>query len=503
MMDPLDPLYNQAPGFTAQRGDLFWIVSDEEGRGVVLDDPVYDVWAAFDGRSTDLVLEELCGEAGVTSRFVESTAKVLARAGVLQTSQPLGSLNLASGSSRPTPSSSPLVSVIIVAGREARGHLESCLPSVLGQTYPNLEVMLVDNQTTDDSAAYVRSTFPEIDVIRLSQSVGFGAANNLAMEQARGELFFLLNDDTEMEPHCVAECVRAMAQSGSIAAVVPKMKLFYLRDFINSMGTSVHANGISYDNFTGYLDVGQFDETDQVFTACFGAVLLRGSVVDEIGDIDEAYVYYYEDSDWSFRARVAGYDIVAAPGATVYHKFNATMNTLPSAFKARLVTRNRLRFIWKNVDLGRALRFTRLYRDEDCRRIALAVKRGEEEVAKAYRRGWREWLFSLPGLALTRCRTRRLRKTIFDDDAAFELAGDMPPPAMHGPYPVISRSLIRNHYMQLERFKPSSSAPTGDTPVVSRAKALDAPSILQVTRDVLREKGVRGLMEQAWRYLRC
>ncbi len=503
MMDPLDPLYSQAPRFTARRGDLFWVVSDTEGRGVVLDDFVYDVWLAFDGRATDVVLEELCGEAGTTSRFVEATAKVLARAGVLRTSQPLGSLNPASGLGRSTPSSPALVSVIIVAGREARVHLESCLPSVLAQTYPNLEVILVDNQTTDDSAGYVRSNFPEIDLIEVSQSLGFGAANNLAMDQARGELFFLLNDDTEMESNCVARCVRAMAQSDSIAAVVPKMKLFYLRDFINSMGTSVHANGVSYDNFTGYLDVGQFDDTDQVFTACFGAVLLRGSVVEEIGNIDEAYVYYYEDSDWSFRARVAGYDIVAAPGATVYHKFNATMNTLPSAFKARLVTRNRLRFIWKNVNFRRALKFTRLYRDEDCRRVALALKRGEEEVAKAYRQGWREWLLSLPGLALARCRTRRLRKTTFDDDAAFELARDMPPPAMHGPYPVISTSLIRNHYMQLERFKPSPSSPAGETPAVSRAKAVDAPSILQATRDVLRETGVRGLMEQAWRYLRC
>jgi cellulose synthase/poly-beta-1,6-N-acetylglucosamine synthase-like glycosyltransferase len=210
---------------------------------VALDDTVYRIWAAFDGRPTDRVMETLLADADVPAGLARSTAKVLARAGLLVPSRPLSSLSRASTS--PTSDlRSPLpVSVIIVAGREARVHLETCLPSVVAQTYPDLEVILVDNQTTDDSAAFTRENYPQVELIHSSEPLGFGAANNLAMEQAHGELLFLLNDDTELEPDCIAECVRTMAQSDDVAAVVPKMKLFYLRNFINSMGTSVHANG--------------------------------------------------------------------------------------------------------------------------------------------------------------------------------------------------------------------------------------------------------------------
>jgi GT2 family glycosyltransferase len=502
-MDPLDPLYGQAPRYQARRGDIFWILSDTERRGVAVDETVYRIWEAFDGRPTDRVIAALRSEAGFSPCLVESTAKVLARAGLLVPSQPLVSLDRPPARAPSTSRSFPLVSVIVVAGRQARVHLETCLPSVLAQTYPSLEVIVVDNHTTDDSVAFITGSYPQIELIRSSEPLGFGAANNLAMEWAHGEFFFLLNDDTEVEPDCIAECVRTMARSGRTAVVVPKMKLFYLRDFINSMGTSVHANGESYDNFTGYLDVGQFDDTDQVFTACFGAALLRRAVVEQIGYIDEDYLFYYEDSDWSFRARLAGYDIVAASRATVYHKFNATISTLPSAFKAKLVAHNRLRFVWKSFSLARAVKYTWLYREEDCRKVALAEKRGRREIAEAYRQGWRGWLRSLPGLALARRRTRRLRQPSFSEDAIFHLAEAMPPPAMYGPHPVISVPHIRNHYMRLEMFKPRSPSSADDLAGVSAPAAVASPPPLEVARRALRKEGIPGLLKQAWRYVRC
>ena len=141
-------------------------------------------------------------------------------------------------------------------------------------------------------------------VLPTPEPLGFGGANNFAMKQAAGELFLMVNEDTEMEPGCVAECVRVMRRSDRIAVVAPKMKLFYMRDFFNSMGNSLHPNGQSHDNFIGFLDVGQFDDTQQVFAACFGAAMVRRSVIDEIGYMDEKYFVYYDDADWSLRARI-------------------------------------------------------------------------------------------------------------------------------------------------------------------------------------------------------
>ncbi|MCP4538741.1 MAG: glycosyltransferase [Chloroflexi bacterium] len=501
MMDALDCLYKQSADFKSQNDGTFWILSDDTGKAFAFDDLVYGVWSAFDGALTDQVIATIVTDK-VSAAFVESTTKVLARAGAIVPSQSLPPMVHTPPVDLSDPSSFPLISVIIPAGRQARVHLEACLPSVLAQTYPNLEIILVDNQTTDDSVSFTRQNFPQIKIIPTDKSLGFGAANNLAMKQARGEFFFLLNDDTIMEPDCIAECAMAMFGSDMIAAVVPKMKLSYMRSFFNSMGNSMYPDGRSCDNFIGYLDVGQFDDTARVFGACFGAAMLRRSVVEQIGDIDEEYFYYYEDIDWSFRARIGGYDIVTAPQAIVYHKFNATTDTLPSTFKLGLVIRNRLRFIWKNLDLGRASRFMRVYLKEDFYRLTWARDNNMPDVMKTCYKSWRQWLCSLPKLAVARWKTRRLRHAPFSDDAAFALANRIPQPAMHGRYPVISAPVIQNHYMRLEMFAPDSAPAPEDLGSVAAPIDIVTPPLWHKVRHVLREKGSVGLIKETGRYLR-
>jgi GT2 family glycosyltransferase len=501
-MDPLDHSYTRNTAYRPQHDGTFWILSDVDGWGLALDEPVYRIWSAFDGRPTGQVIAALTAETGLSAAFVESTAKVLARAGMLVPSRPLDSMTHTPSTGLPESGSLPLVSIIILASRRARVHLETCLPAVLAQTYPNLEIILVDNQTTDDSVPFTEQSFPQVKVISTPEPLGFGGANNLAMRQAEGAFFFLVNEDTEMEPDCIAECVRVMTRSDRIAIVAPKMKLFYMRSFFNSMGNSVLPDGHATDNFIGYLDVGQFDEIDQVFTACFGAAMLRRSVVEQIGYMDEDYFVYYDDTDWSFRARLRGYDVVAAPKAIVYHKFNATVNTMASTFRLRLVVYNRLRFVWKNFDLERAWRFTRVYREEDRRNVAWAKDKGMHDVVKTYRQSRWRWIRSLPGLAIARWRTRRPRHPSFTDDAAFALTEGVPRHAMYGRYPVIFTPIIREHYMRLEIFKPDSPPAPEDLAPAARRTAADMPSLRQKVRRALQEKGVSGLVRETWRYLR-
>jgi GT2 family glycosyltransferase len=501
-MDSLDHSYTQNTVYRPQYDGTYWILSDVDGWGLALDGPVYSIWSAYDGRPTDQVIAALTAETGLSAAFVESTTKVLARAGMLIPSRPLDPITHTPSTDLPEVAPLPLVSIIILASRQARVHLETCLPSVLAQTYPNLEIIVVDNQTTDDSVPFTEQNFPQIRVISTPEPLGFGGANNFAMRQARGEFFFLVNEDTEMEPDCIAECVRVMTRSNRIAIVAPKMKLFYMRSFFNSMGNSVLPDGHAADNFIGYLDAGQFDETDQVFTACFGAAMLRRSVVEQIGYMDEDYFVYYDDTDWSFRARLRGHDVVAAPKAVVYHKFNATVNTMASTFRLRLVVYNRLRFVWKNLDIGRAWRLTRVYREDDRRSVAWAKDRGMHDVVKTYRQSRRRWTRSLPGLAIARWQTRRSRHPSFTDDAAFALTEGVPRHAMYGRYPVIFTPVIREHYMRLEIFKPDSPPAPEDLAPAAARTAADMPSLGQKVRRALQENGVSGLMRETWQYLR-
>jgi GT2 family glycosyltransferase len=501
MTDPLDVLYKQNTDYQARHDGTFWIVEDAAGWGLAFDDLVYRAWSAFDGRTTDQVVAELGRRAGVSAAFVESTAKVLARAGMLLPSRPLEPMAHEISSDVSDLEPFPLVSIIILASRQAREHLEACLPSVLRQTYPDLDIILVDNQTTDDSAAFTRENYPQVRVLSTPKQMGFSDANNWAMKQAHGEFYFLVNEDTELEPDCIAKCVRVIVRSERIAAVAPKMKLFYMRDFINSMGNSTHPNGQSHDNFIGYLDVGQFDATDQVFTACFGAAMLRRSAVEQIGYMDERFFVYYSDADWAFRARVCGYDIVAAPQAVVYHKFTATISTMASMFKLGLIIYSRLRFAWKNFDFRRACRFLWIYLKEDLGNLVWALYKRRYDVAGTYLRRRLQWVLSLPEVTMARWRTRRARHPSFSDDTAFAMIESIPRPAMYGKYPVIASHFIRSHYMRLERFRPES-APAQQDLAPTMTPALPSPSLLQKAWRTLRSKGLRGLVRETENYVR-
>jgi GT2 family glycosyltransferase len=500
MTDPLVSQYLQNRDYEPHFDGSYWLLRDAGGWGLACDEPVYRIWSAFDGRPTGQVIPEASLNIGMPVPFVESTTKVLARAGLLQPSEPLGSMEHNGTSGPVSLESFPLVSVIVLAGPQARPHLETCLPSVVSQTYPNLDVILVDNQTKDDSVAFVREHLPQIQVLSTEEPLGFDAANNMAMKKAQGEFLFLLNDDTEMTSGCVATCMDVMSQSEEIACVVPKMKLFYMRSFINSIGNSLYPDGLSCDNYVGYLDVGQFDTVEEVFSACFGAALLRRSVVEEIGFMDERYSWYFEDMDWSYRARIHGYEIVAAPEAIVYHKFNATMEKLASAFKLGLVARNRLRFIWKNLSLGRALRLTRIYWRESLRHVGWALDKGRNDIVRAYLSSWGQWLRSLPELAMTRRQVRRRRRPPFTEDAAFALVDNVPRPTMYGRFPIVAVPVIQNHYMQLEVFKPDSAMP-GDLPPLVERPALEPRALLLKAGQVLREKGILELAKETRQYL--
>jgi GT2 family glycosyltransferase len=320
------------------------------------------------------------------------------------------------------------------------------------------------------------------------------------MAKARGDFYLLLNDDTELEPGCVAGCMAVMAQSERIAAVVPKMKLFYLRQFINSIGNSLYPSGLSCDNMIGYLDVGQFDDTHQVFSACFGAALLRRSVVEEIGPLDERYAFYYEDMDWSYRARLNGYQIVAAPGSIVYHRFNATMQTLTTTFKTGLIARNRLLFIWKNLNAGRALRLTWIYGRESLKHLLWARQQGQQSIARTYLRSWGQWLASWPSLFAARRETRGQRHAGFRDDAVFALVDSIPQPAMYDRYPILSRSLVRQHYQHLEIFRPETR-PTPEVQHSGAPEPAEFSALVEKAGQLLRDQGAGELAREIWRYL--
>jgi GT2 family glycosyltransferase len=296
-----------------------------------------------------------------------------------------------------------LVSVIVVT-HNGSSHLGDCFGSLFGQTYRNLEIIAVDNESTDGTPRLIRDKFPGVRVLALAKNLHFAAAVNVGIRAAKGHYFFVLNQDVEVEPECVARLVARMRSEDQAGAAVPMMKFFDLRGFINGLGNHIRPRSWGSDNFIGLVDVGQFAGLREVPSGCFGAVFLTREAVDDVGLLDERYTAFYEDMDWSLRCWMRGWRIVPEPEAVVYHKFGASY--LP-ADKLRLAVRNRMRLVLKLFRGRKLLAYARRYLFEDMKNSFSLLFAGRREMAVAYPSAYFSLWLQMPGIYALR---RRMHK---------------------------------------------------------------------------------------------
>jgi len=220
-------------------------------------------------------------------------------------------------------SESPLVSVIIPNWNGVE-LLRGCLDSLRAQTYPRVEVIVVDNASTDDSVPMMQASYPEVKLVILPANLGLTGGVNAGIKAADGEIIALLNNDAEADEKWVESMVRAMESHPNAGIVASKMLLFDRRDVLNSAGDTYGLDGIPANRGVWEKDIGHYDDDIHIFGACGGAVAYRKSMLDEIGLFDEDLFMYCEDVDMNWRAQIAGYGCVFAPDAMVYHRLSAT-----------------------------------------------------------------------------------------------------------------------------------------------------------------------------------
>ncbi len=218
---------------------------------------------------------------------------------------------------------SPLLSVIIPHYNGVH-HLQTCFIALQQQTYPNLEIILVDDGSTDNSVATTHQDFPEVKIIELSQNLGFIKAINHGIKQATGQIIIPLNNDTEVAPKWAQALVEALNSYPDAGIMACKMLLFNQRDTLHSAGDGFGTDGIPINRGVWQKDTGQFDNDTYIFGGCGGAVAYRKTMLDDIGLFDEDLFMYLEDVDLNWRAQIAGYRAVFAPQAVVYHHLSAT-----------------------------------------------------------------------------------------------------------------------------------------------------------------------------------
>ena len=270
--------------------------------------------------------------------------------------------------------SAPLASVIIPHWN-GRQHLDDCLNALRRQTLADHEVILVDNGSSDGSQAYVRQAFPEVRLIELGENRGFTGACNAGYAAARGEFICLLNNDTEADPHWLAEQVDCFARHPRVGVVASRMMLFDRRDHFHTAGDYYRVDGIPGNRGVWQRDTGQYDREEPVFSACGGAAGYRRVMLEEIGFLDDAFFFSCEDVDLAWRAHLAGWEVRYAPRAVVYHKLKASGGS--GAVGSYHDGRNFLYVIWKN------------YPTSLLRRHAGAIARAQLRLSGEALRAWR------------------------------------------------------------------------------------------------------------------
>ncbi len=228
--------------------------------------------------------------------------------------------------------------------------LRACLKSLLDQTWPRLEILVVDNGSRDHSTE-VASSFADrgIRLLALTENRGFAAAVNLGVRRARGELVALLNNDAVASPEWVEQLVSGLDASPDVGMCASKI-LFYGSDVIDKAGHLIFPDGQNRGRGTGEPDRGQYDRNREVLAADGCAALYRKEVLKQAGGFDENFFAYAEDADLGLRARWLGWRCRYVHGAVVHHHHSSTLGPY-SPRKIYWVERNRIWLALKNFPL--------------------------------------------------------------------------------------------------------------------------------------------------------
>ncbi len=216
--------------------------------------------------------------------------------------------------------SAGLVSVIVLTWN-SRSFLEDCLASVRAQTHPEVEVIVVDNASTDGSADLVRRLHPEAILVEDRENLGFCGGNNVGLKRARGVYILFLNADARLEPTYLEEALKAF--DGADVGMVAGKLLRFDRRTLDTTGQLLTRSRRAKERGYGEIDRGRYDLPGEVFSVCGAAALYRRDVIDAVsldGEFfDEDFFSFFEDFDAGWRARNLGWRCRYQPSAVALH----------------------------------------------------------------------------------------------------------------------------------------------------------------------------------------
>lgn len=242
------------------------------------------------------------------------------------------------------PKTEKLVSIISVNYNQP-SVTEALLQSIFEtNTYPDIEVIIVDNASNENPVEKWKIDYPEVVFIRSQVNLGFAGGNNIGIRASKGDFVFLVNNDTEFSAGLIQTLVNTFDEFPDTGIVCPKINYFDQKDLIQYLGyTELHPITARNKCIGQYeLDRGQFDNQTYITAFAHGAAMLvsRKAIVD-VGLMDEIFFLYYEEFDWCLRFQHARYQIRVNSNVVIFHKESISVGS-DSSLKNYYMTRNRI-----------------------------------------------------------------------------------------------------------------------------------------------------------------
>ncbi len=248
----------------------------------------------------------------------------------------------------------PSVAVVIL-NWNGKALLERFLPSVIASKYPNLQIILGDNASTDDSINYVKNNFPSVIIIENDQNYGFAGGYNHILSSVNADYFVLLNSDVEVPENWIQPVIDLMESDHKIAVAQPKIKWQQQKDQFEYAGAAggfldLHAfpfcRGRIFDSLE--VDKGQYNANIDVFWASGAAFFIKSNLWTAVNGLDADLFAHMEEIDLCWRLKNIGYRIVCCSNSEVYHLGGGTLNAT-NPYKTYLNFRNNLIIMQKNL----------------------------------------------------------------------------------------------------------------------------------------------------------
>ena len=211
----------------------------------------------------------------------------------------------------------PLISVVVL-NYNAGELLLNCIESVKKSSYKNLEIIVVDNISTDKSQEVCKEKYPDIKLIQNNENFGYCEGNNIGIREAKGDYIIILNPDTIVESNWIEELIYAYNKFGE-GLYQPKILSLNEKQVLQSTGNMLHVFGFGFAKDKGRKDEGVDEEIKKIGYASGTCLFTSRNVLDKVGLLDSFLFLYHDDLDLGWRASQIGINSYYVPKSKIYH----------------------------------------------------------------------------------------------------------------------------------------------------------------------------------------